>query len=168
MQKSVCRPLPLPPAMSPACRIEFTVNLSFRRGTNTPSILVELQHVQHVQHDSTVQDQSNILLSGLGWHEYTRDCCSSLRNTEIWVRCFLCVSNPSIENLRRFEHLRFRSHVLTQVTENTNKDIFRARGSLLTLSTAGMPFHFRLSIGMNSLERLIHQYARLFLLLRRI
>ena len=50
-----------------------------------------------------------------------RGCCSSLRNTEIWVCWFLCVKIPATENLRRFEHLRVRSHVVALETMNSNE-----------------------------------------------
>ena len=83
--------------------------------TSIHSILVESQR------DTTIQHQRPLLLSDLGWHEHTRDCCSSPRNTGIGVCCFLREYDRTIGNLRKFEHLGVRNHVVASETKNSNE-----------------------------------------------
>ena len=102
------------PAMSPACRMVFTVKEL--HDTRIHSIWVELPH------DSSIQEQLTLLLSDLGWRELTRGCCSSLCNIETWVYCFVCEKKKlAIESQRSFAHLHFWTHVVASETENSNE-----------------------------------------------
>ena len=157
MNKTVCRPsfVSFPPAMSRACRIEFT--------GERPSYMIHIFFPSWWDRNmiQQVRIQSN-LLSDLGRHEHTRDGCSSLRNTEIWVCCFLCECNPASENLRKFEYLRSKSrrsfgNKELQLNCSVNFSIkfsmsYEYGQSFRDLSQAGMSFHFLLSMRMNSFD----------------
>ena len=81
--------------MSPA-RVEFTVK----------ELPAWYRHSFHLSGIATWFTNSGAINSpsDLGWREHSGGC-SSLRNIETWVCCFLCRCDPAIENLRSFEHL---------------------------------------------------------------
>ena len=114
VKKTVCRPslMSSPPAKSPACTVEFTIE---RRRYDTNILCITVELLQWFNNSGSI----NLLLSDFGTDKQ-----------EIVVRVYVMLKSGFVASsmyitlpLRIWEivHLRVRNHVVAQVTENTNK-----------------------------------------------
>ena len=136
-----------------------------------------------IQHLRINQISSSMTFDGTN---IQRGCCSSPRNTEIWVCCFLCAYDSAIENRRRFEHRRVRNHVVASETKNSNEllhqfhdqvhDVVRVPSIFCRFSKQENTFRHShkqecqsiFSVNLDEFFRRIIHRDRLFLLLRRM